>query len=106
MAKFPFTDLHGFKDYVVFVQICAPDQFPRREGLAEADQWSLDLAFEGLRQGLALVEREKDGQYQATASKCRELMEAAYAEYSAGQRKPAFLKLEDVRKMLNKIPSQ
>ena len=103
MAKFPFTDLHSFKDYVGFVRICAPDLFPRREGLSEAEQWSLDLAFEGLRHGLTLLDREKGGHH--IAVECRTLIEAAYAEYCDGQLKPAFLKLADVQKLLRKIPS-
>ena len=46
MAKFPFTDLHSFKDYVGFVQLCAPNRFPRRDGVSAEEQWTLDLAFE------------------------------------------------------------
>jgi hypothetical protein len=59
MTNFPFNGLHSFKDYVVFVRMCAPDQFPAREGVPGEDQWTLDLAFHGLREGLALVVREK-----------------------------------------------
>lgn len=29
MNIFPFDDLHGFKDYITFVQMCAPDNFPK-----------------------------------------------------------------------------
>jgi hypothetical protein len=37
MADFPFSDLHSFKDYIGFVQLCAPDRFPRREGIPPAE---------------------------------------------------------------------
>ena len=32
-AMFPFTDLHSFKDYVVFVQTYASTKYPVREGV-------------------------------------------------------------------------
>jgi hypothetical protein len=48
-AAFPFSDLHSFKDYVGFVKLCAPDSFLVREGVGPSDQWTLELAFEGLR---------------------------------------------------------
>ena len=59
MGKFPFSDLHSFKDYVGFVKLCAPDMFPLREGVQLEDQWTLDLAFEGLRHGIDLAILEK-----------------------------------------------
>jgi hypothetical protein len=59
MAKFPFTDLHSFKDYVIYAQTYLPDRFPHREGAGPNEQWSLDLAFRGLREGLALAKDEK-----------------------------------------------
>ena len=55
MATFPFSDLHSFKDFVFVVRMCAPDHFPAREGLCADDQWSLDLAFKGLREGLTYM---------------------------------------------------
>jgi hypothetical protein len=58
-ARFPFTDLHSFKDYVGFVKLCCPDLFPVREGADPEDQWSLDLAFRGLRLGIDLARKEK-----------------------------------------------
>ena len=58
-AAFPFSDLHSFKDYVGFVKLCAPDDFPSREGVGPADQWTLDLAFGGLRLGLKMAAEEK-----------------------------------------------
>jgi hypothetical protein len=57
-AEFPFSDLHSFKDYVGFVKLCAPDKFAPREGVSPADQWTLDLAFAGLRLGLRMAIEE------------------------------------------------
>src|ERR1700679_448298 len=33
MTSFPFNDLHSFKDFVVFAQICSPDEYPQRDGV-------------------------------------------------------------------------
>lgn len=58
-AAFPFSDLHSFKDYVGFVKICASTELPQREGVGPDDQWTLDLAFVGLRLGLEMATQEK-----------------------------------------------
>ena len=104
MAKFGFSDLHSFKDYVVFVRMCAPDQFPTREGLPAEDQWTLDLAFRGLREGLALVINEKGEK--PVFRDCGRLVEEAYEQYRAGNKREGFFKLEEVNKLLKKVPSQ
>jgi hypothetical protein len=48
-ARFPFTDLHSFKDYVVFVQTYLPNRFRPREGAGPTDQWTLDTHRHRLR---------------------------------------------------------
>jgi hypothetical protein len=58
-AKFPFHDLLSFKDYVVFAQVCLPDRLPHYDWRSPEDQWTLGLAFKGLREGLQLAVREK-----------------------------------------------
>ena len=98
MAKFPFSDLHSFKDYVGFVKLCSPDQFPHREGVSESEQWSLDLAFDGLRAGLKLAMEEKGTK--PVFSDCSSMVEAAYIDYQSGKIKEGFLKLADVQKLL------
>ncbi len=103
-ARFPFSDLHSFKDYVVFVQIAAPDRFRPREGVGPADQWTLDLAFEGLRLGLRMAVEEK-GELPTFAA-CGRLVEEAFAHYQQGQMREGFFKLEEMQKLLNKIPSE
>jgi hypothetical protein len=52
-AKFPFTDLHSFKDYVGFVKTCASGKFPVRVSALPIDS---GLAFEGLRLGLRMLQ--------------------------------------------------
>jgi hypothetical protein len=104
MAKFPFNDLHSFKDYVGFVQICSANKFPRREGAAANAQWTLDLAFEGLRLGLNMAVQEKGVRMEFTES--RHLVEEAYEAYKTGDIRSGFMKLELVQKLLQNVPSQ
>lgn len=104
MARFPFNDLHSFKDYVVYVQTYLPDRFRHREGVGPNDQWSLELAFKGLREGIALSMREK-GCIPAL-SECQRLIEEAYREYLAGREREGFFKLEEVNEILRMVPSQ
>ncbi|HWB59432.1 MAG TPA: hypothetical protein VG733_08070 [Chthoniobacteraceae bacterium] len=103
MAQFPFTDLHSFKDYVGFVKLCSPDEFPFRDGASPEEQWTLDLAFKGLRFGLALSVKEK-GERPAF-EECRRLVEDAYKHYRDGDKRQGFFALEEVCKLLRKIPS-
>jgi hypothetical protein len=104
MAKFPFTDLHSFKDYVGFVKLCAPNHFPKRDGVVPEEQWTLDLAFEGLRLGLTMATEEK-GQLSVFVQ-CGQLIDEARTDYAQGRLREASIKLQDVQKLLKKIPSQ
>jgi hypothetical protein len=104
VAKFPFTDLHSFKDYVAFVRLCAPDEFPEREGLAPDERWTLDLAFDGLRYGLDLTAKEKGDL--PVLTRCRGMVEEAYEHYRAGRMREGFFKLQEMEKNLKKLPSQ
>lgn len=100
-AKYPFSDLHSFKDYVVFVQLCMPDDFPEREGVAADMQWSPELAFEGLRTGLDLgrMESSKNAIFDA----CRLLVDEAEQSYAKGDDAGGFHKLEEVVERLSTI---
>lgn len=101
MTKFPFSDLHSFKDFVGFVGMCAPDQFPMREGVPIEDQWTLDLAFRGLREGLALAIEEKGAR--AEFDESLRLVEQAYAHYKAGRNNEGFFSLNQAHKILKRI---
>ena len=104
MTKFPFNDLHSFKDYVAFVQICSATKFPQRDGALASTPWTLNLAFEGLRLGLDMAVREKGDRTEFSQS--RHLIEQAYKAYKSGDVSTGFMQLEQVRKLLRKIPSQ
>jgi hypothetical protein len=102
--QFGFSDLHSFKDYVVWVQLCAPDEFPVEEWAGPDDQMTLDLAFEGLRLGLQMAAQEK-GEREEFA-RGRSLVDDAHAAYRDGRMRDGFFKLEELEKLLKKVPSQ
>lgn len=104
MAKFPFNDLHSFKDYVTYVQTYLPDRFPSRIATGPEDQWTLALAFKGLRLGLDMAVREKGDRIQFVES--QRLVEEAFDAYKSGDIRSGLKKLELVQKLLNKVPSQ
>jgi hypothetical protein len=103
-AAFPFSDLHSYKDYVVFVQTYLPDRFRPREGVGPADQWTLDLAFEGLRLGLKMAAEEKGEREEFTRGLV--LVEEAFAAYRKKDVRGGFFKLEELQKLLKKVPSR
>jgi len=103
-AKFGFSDLHSFKDYVGFVAMCAPDLFPDREGVGPEDKWTLNLAFFGLREGLKLSATEKGPL--GVFTECETLVNEAYDAYRVGQIKEGYSKLAQVKKLLSRIPSK
>jgi hypothetical protein len=86
------------------VYLCAPDHFPARESVGPNEQWTLDLAFEGLRHGLSLTSKEK-GELPVLTT-CRSLVEKAYADYREGRMRDGFLTLEEMERLLMKLPSQ
>lgn len=104
MTSWHFHDLHGFKDYISMVYIGAPDRFREREGRGPEEQWTLDLAFEGLRHGLAITAEEK-GELPVLVT-CRTMVEEAYAHYCEGRIREGCLKLQEMAKLIRKLPSQ
>ena len=101
MTNFPFNDLHSFKDFVVFVRMCAPDNFPRREGVPAEDQWTLDLAFQGLREGIASAIAEKGERVEFSESS--KLIDEAFQHYKAGNKREGFFTLDEARKNLGRV---
>jgi hypothetical protein len=104
MAAFPFNDLHSFKDYVGFVRMCAPDDFPDREWLPADEQWTLDLAFQGLREGHALAVKEKGPRPEF--DEFQKLVDEAYGFYRSGNMKDGFRTLDKAQKILKGIRTQ
>jgi hypothetical protein len=101
---FGFKDLHGFKDFVGFVILCAPDEFPSDDWLNPAEQMNLERAIIGLRYGLDVTASEKGDN--DIVNKCRRLVEESSAEYQAGREVEGQKKLEEMAKLLNMLPSR
>jgi hypothetical protein len=101
--EFGFHDLHSFKDYVGFVKLCAPDEFPVEDWASPADQWTLDLAYEGLLRGLEVAESE--GISHKVLAECRSLFDAAFGHYRAGNRRDGFRSMEAAQRILRHVPS-
>lgn len=99
-----FHDLPSFEDFVVLVLSCAPDMFPPEDWRPPEDQMNLERAFVGLRYGLDLTEQEKG--MSDVVTQCRVLVEQAYAAYRDGNDMEGQRKLEEVEKLLKKIPSR
>jgi hypothetical protein len=78
--------------------------FPPEDWRPPEEQMSLDRAFVGLRYGLDLTAQEQ-GEPE-TVAQCRTLVEQAYESYRAGQDMDGQRKLEEVERLLKKIPSR
>ena len=104
-ARFPFHDLHSFKDFVVFAQTClTTGRFPRREGTAMSAQWTPELAFQGLRYGLELATGE--GVPAEVIDECRNLLGSAEEHFRTNNVREGFLALERVNEILKCVPTQ
>jgi hypothetical protein len=101
--SFPFTDLHSFKDFVVFVQTYLPDRFRPREAVGPELQWTVDLAFTGLRLGLRMSIKEKGERDEFARGML--LVEEAYDAYRHGREHEGYFKLENLSEVLSKIPA-
>jgi hypothetical protein len=97
-AFFGFRNLNGFKDFLGYVQLCAPDLFPADDWRGPDEQMTLDRAFAGIRYGLGLV--EKLGCNMVVLSRCQVLVKESYADYRAGKNRAGLQKLETIDELL------
>jgi len=104
LQDFPFDDLHGFKDFVTFVGLCAPDDFPIRDNRSKEEQWTLVLAFQGLKEGMSMARREKGDR--PGFDRCDKLIDEAYEQFAAGNRKGGFVAIQEVRRILSGVSTQ
>jgi hypothetical protein len=72
--------LHDFLSTVI---VYAPDRFPKRDFLTEADQMTLDRAFEELNHGMQFVRgRIQD---KSVLSRLQQILDASLAAYRGGE---------------------
>ena len=86
------------------MQTYLPDRFPPLEGAGPNEQWSMDLAFRGLQEGLRLAVEEQ--RPKPVILECERLVGEACDEYRAGRAREGFFKLEEVRTLLRTIPTR
>lgn len=104
LGYFGFSDLHSFKDYVVYVLSCAPELFPAEDWLKAEEQMNLDRAFVGLELGFQLIAQE--GVEPEIITQCRRLTAESCELYKLGQELDGQRCLEQVEEILKKIPSR
>jgi hypothetical protein len=104
LSSFPFHELHSFKDFSGFVRMCAPDLFPAREGVRESEQWSLELAFEGLNVGLDMAREQAASP--SVIAECQALFDLALSDYRAGDRREGFYAMDKAQRAFSKIRTQ
>jgi hypothetical protein len=54
-------DIDSLYNFIGYVVLCAPDQFPQRDYLRAEEQMNLEGAFAELSRAIALVERDFPG---------------------------------------------
>ena len=86
-------DVNSLYNFIGYVVLRAPDQFPREDYLPDDEQLTLDKAFEELRTGVHLVqadfpERQLTGELQV-------ILDESLALYRAGERVAAAHRLQD-----------
>jgi hypothetical protein len=96
---FGFHDVHGFKDYVGYVILSAPDQFDWNADPGE--EMDLDRAFVGLRYGFDVAAKEK-GESRAL-EECRKLVEEALEDYRKGREREGVHRLQQMDALLLQI---
>jgi hypothetical protein len=100
-AYYGFTDVHGFKDFLVEVLTGAPDDFMECDWLSATEQMTLDRAFEGLEYGFQLVAWEFNSP--ALADSMRRLASKALALYREGDQLAGQHALEEVERLLKPL---
>jgi len=98
-----FTDVRGFRDFILEVIAGAPADFMEMDWLSPEEQMTLDRAFEGLRIGFDLVEWEFGS---TKASPMRAFANESLAAYRNGDDRSGQSKLEAIEKLLRRLSTQ
>ncbi|NWK44741.1 hypothetical protein [Ralstonia pickettii] len=88
----------GYVDFISYVLLSAPDDFPEEDYLSPDEQMNLEKAFEELRNGMHFVEEKiVDG---ATRVRLRDLLDASLSAYRTGKDVEGAHLLQDFEKLL------
>ena len=101
MAKHWCENLGELIDFIAYVVLYGPNEFPKREWVKPEEQLNLDRAFEELRYGLNRA-TEEVGEVPAIST-ARTILEEAYTHYREGRINPGAWKLQEMSQLLEKI---
>jgi len=101
MAKHWCEDLAELIDFIAYVVIYGPDEFPERDFLKPDEQLNLDRAFDELRYGLDCAAKQiRD---EAVIGTCRAMLQEAYTHYHEGRTNPGAWKLQEMSRLLERL---
>ncbi len=100
MNYYGVVHFEAYLDFITLVVLCAPDRFPREEFLKDDDQYDLDKEFRVLRDKFVLVEERV--QSAETLSAMRELLDASFNAYRAGDAVKGAHLIQDFRSLILK----
>jgi hypothetical protein len=95
-------DIDSFYDFIGFVIVSAPDEFPREDYLSDDEQLNLDRAFSELRHGVELVEKDFPGADRGRGLNA--ILDEALALYRAGEDVKAAHLLHDFEQKIFRTP--
>ncbi|MCW2003314.1 hypothetical protein FHY30_002069 [Xanthomonas arboricola] len=88
-------------DFIGYVVLCAPDQFPKRDYLTSDQQMSLDRAFDELRHAISLVEADFPGADQQRGLSV--ILDRSLASYRQGDIVAGAHTLQDFQDLIFKV---
>jgi hypothetical protein len=93
-------DIDSFYNFIGYVVLSAPDRFPREDYLEEEEQMNLERAFDELRHGIELVEKDFPG---ANAERgLQSLLDRALLSYRSGDEVTGAHLLQDFEQLVFK----
>lgn len=103
MTRHRCNNLSELINFIAYVVLYGPDEFPKREWHKPDEQLNLERAFDELRYGLSCV-AAKMGEL-PTISTARGMLEEAYTHYREGRINPGAWKLQEMSQVLEKWSS-
>ncbi|WP_299322366.1 hypothetical protein [Parasphingopyxis sp.] len=93
-------DIDALHDFVSYVVLCAPDEFPVEDFLEDHEQMNLEKAFEELRHGILLLHPEVGTPQKVPIMHSK--LDEAYKAYKAGDGDKGAHLVQDFRNMIFK----
>lgn len=87
------TSAQELKDFLGYVVLCAPADFPREDFLSDSEQMNLDRAFVELRRGLDFLERKLRSS--DDIARLTSILDQSLAAYRSGDKRSGAHLLQD-----------